>query len=397
LQKQVTDAVPDRWVLIRRVRQLITLHGPGGPRRGSSMNDIGVVGDGAVLIHNGRVFECGPARRIESLQQARVAQEIDAAGRLVMPAFVDPDAVLVSRQPGRGASGEIPLRVVSRKRLVVTASAAAVGLASAGVLTIGAHTADASDLRETVKTLVIHRGLQNRPLRIRSIFSPATAPGGELTETWLPAIRKRKLASILELTGCASPDLRKWATLGASAGYSLRIRSSAPLDFEACELALEAGAVAILAPPPERVDFVNRLAALGCVHVLSAGDALDGGREFTALVRTMVAEGGALALGSGYSTRRCATFNPQFMLYLATSRFGLTPEQAICAVTWNAACSLRMSRVSGSIEAGKTAELLMMDVPDYRELPRRAGHNDVIMVMRAGRFIYRRPGLIAVD
>jgi hypothetical protein len=35
----------------------------------------------------------------------------------------------------------------------------------------------------------------------------------------------------------------------------------------------------------------------------------------------------------------------------------------------------------------------MMDVPDYRDLMTRAGHHDIVSVMRAGRIIYRRASL----
>jgi imidazolonepropionase len=88
-----------------------------------------------------------------------------------------------------------------------------------------------------------------------------------------------------------------------------------------------------------------------------------------------------------------ASSNPQYLLHLGMTRFGLTAEEAICAATWNAACSLRMSHVTGSLEPGKTADILLMDVPDYRELPRRAGHNDLQIAFKAGHPIYRRPPL----
>jgi imidazolonepropionase len=52
-----------------------------------------------------------------------------------------------------------------------------------------------------------------------------------------------------------------------------------------------------------------------------------------------------------------------------------------------------MSHVNGSLEPGKQADLILMDVPDYRELPRRAGHHDVHLVMRAGRVVYRTAAL----
>jgi imidazolonepropionase len=101
-------------------------------------------------------------------------------------------------------------------------------------------------------------------------------------------------------------------------------------------------------------------------------------------VRAGLDEGLAVALASGYRTTGPACFNPQYLLYLAKERFGLTDEEAIVAATWNAACSLRMSHVTGSLDPGKHADLLVMDVPDYRDLARRPGHNDVLFAVRGG-------------
>jgi len=390
LGNKPADAAPrDQWVLIRRARQLITLHGPSGPRRGAAMNEIAVVNDGAVLIHNGAIQESGPSRRIENLQQARAAREIDVAGKVVMPAFVDPVAALVAR-PG----AEVALRTVSRRRLEVQAASTAAAYARLGALSVGAHTGSAGDLRETTKTLLIHQALQNKPLRIRSILSPRPdADSAELIEKWLPAVRKRKLAAILELTAPVSPQFREIATAGAGAGYSLRIRSEAALDADGCDFAVACGAVAIVAPALFRPDGVRRLSALGCVHVMTADELLRReGRP--AQMRALLAEGAAVALASGCGSPGYSSFNPQFLLYLAEAELGMTPEEAICAMTWNAACSLRMSHVTGSLEPGKSADLLIMDVGDYRELSRRPGHSDVALAMRAGRVVYRRPPLI---
>ena len=84
----------------------------------------------------------------------------------------------------------------------------------------------------------------------------------------------------------------------------------------------------------------------------------------------------------------------QHLLHLGVYRLGLNPAEAIVATTYNAACSLRISHVTGSLEPGKSADLVIMDVPDYRELARRAGHQDLSLTMRAGRVVYRRSGLI---
>ena len=400
MKTESSEAAPDQWVLIRRARQLLTLRGPSGPRRGLDLSEIGLVTEGALLIRNGLIVESGSSRRIENLQQARAAREIDAAGKVVMPAFVDPDVALVTPPANRltGQPPKVPLAVLSKRRLENAASVTASAFARVGVLTIGAHTIGSKELREATRTLVIHQSIRNKPLRIRSILAPNRATtASELILKWIPAGRKRKLASILELCLSETKELRAAATAGAGAGYSLRIRSDVPLSCAGIELAIEGGAIAILAPPPHDSDCAPRLAANGCVYILTAREALMNDGDLASRTRAMIDAGGAVALASGHGQTGYASFNPQFLLYLASTRYRMTPEEGICAATWNACCSLRMSHVAGSLEPGRSADLLLMDVPDYRELSRRAGHNDVQMVMRAGQPIYRRGAILGLD
>ena len=82
-------------ILVRGARQLLTLRGPSGPRRGGALRDLGIIPDGALLIHNGTILDVGPGHRIENLSAARDAREINAAGRVVMPGFVDSHTHLV--------------------------------------------------------------------------------------------------------------------------------------------------------------------------------------------------------------------------------------------------------------------------------------------------------------
>src|SRR5450432_1158610 len=72
--------------------ELLTLRGPARARTGAEMRDLGLVGNGAVLIQGGRIAYAGRAR---GLLVPRSAKVIDARGRVVMPGFVDAHTHLV--------------------------------------------------------------------------------------------------------------------------------------------------------------------------------------------------------------------------------------------------------------------------------------------------------------
>jgi imidazolonepropionase len=376
------------------------------------MTELGIVPNGALLLHNGVIADVGPTRRVENLAGARLAREFDASGKIVMPAFVDADVALVS--PDAGA-----LRLMSKKKVHARASAKAVEWARYGCLSVGAHTAHASDMQNIGKVLRVHQALQSKPLRIRSVFSPRVPLGGgkspgavleALTAKWLPGVLARKLASVVEFI-IASPGpeeddgtcearsphtplldldmIRKAAVVAAGLGYAIRLRCSRALEPVDLDLALAAGAMAILAPVAALGGYANLLSSIGCVSVVPAFEAFDHPGRAGVAIRNAIDEGAAVALASSYRACRASSYNMQFLLHLAVYHLGLTPSEAIVATTWNPACSLRLSHAAGSLEPGKPADLVMFEVPDYRELPRRAGHHDVSFVMHAGQPVFR--------
>jgi imidazolonepropionase len=327
----------------------------------------------------------------------------------VLPAFIDPDMALVTPPMQARRLSELPrenaLRVLSLRRLEAAAAGVSVDCARLGTLSVGAHTGYATGLRDTVKILRVHHALQGKPLRIRSVLSPFgarntdNAPGAlrEFAEKWLPAIRRRKLAAMLELTagdssGELSPEqIRPLAIVAASLGYSIRIRAKGPLDPRVLQFAIEAGASAVIAP----ADFACPvpLADIGCLHIVPVSETPREDISGRISLRQTIDAGTPIAFGSGFRVNGSTAFNPQFLLHLACDSFGLSSEEAIVASTYNAACALRMSHVTGSLEPGKSADLLIMDVPDYRDLTRRVGRNDVESVIRAGQPVYRRAPL----
>jgi imidazolonepropionase len=74
----------------------------------------------------------------------------------------------------------------------------------------------------------------------------------------------------------------------------------------------------------------------------------------------------------------------QFAIALACRYMKLTPAQAIVAATLNAATAIDVEEKVGSLEPGKQADLLILNVGDYRHLGYRFGTNLVHTVIKKG-------------
>ncbi|MEP6714157.1 MAG: amidohydrolase family protein, partial [Terriglobia bacterium] len=178
-------------------------------------------------------------------------------------------------------------------------------------------------------------------------------------------------------------------------GLAIRMRGSHDSDPRVYTLARQAGIVAWVGVPPSADIPAPR--DFGGVYVLPASESLQFGCGQAPNVRSAINDGIPIAIGSSCPAEGPRSSNPQFLLYLGIARFGLSHEEAIMACTYNAACSLKLSHVTGSLEPGKSADLIVMDVHDYHELAHHVGHNDVLLAMRAGRTVYRRTPINGVE
>ena len=389
---QAAGKLPTKWVLIRGIRQLLTLSGPSGPRRGTAANVLNVIPDAAILLRNGVVDRMGKARGVENTSEGRKAQELDAHGAVVLPGLVEPDVILAP--PGQH---------MARKQRETGAARAAAEMGRYGFAAAGAHTAGAEDLAEVVKILRAHQSVQLKPLRIRSILSLPFMEDGQdntgllelVADRWLPSIQKRRLAAIVEVTlhdggACASSaDTQAVIEMAAGLGFAVRFRSMAAPDAGQTRLAAAIGAIALVAPLT--IQHSPAMPGGSCVQVIPCGELLGQGPRNAG--QAVQEHGMAMALSAGSDPVEACSVNPQLLLYLACSRLGMTCEEAITAMTWNAACSLRMSNTAGSIEEGRPADLVALDIPHYADMARRAGNNDVSFVMLGGRIVYARAAI----
>jgi imidazolonepropionase len=149
------------------------------------------------------------------------------------------------------------------------------------------------------------------------------------------------------------------------------------------ELAAKVGAVS--ADHLERISVagVAALRASGTVATLLPGVSFFLHHEY-APARSLIDNGVPVALASDFNPGSCMSYSMPMMMTIACTQMRMTPEEALTAVTLNGAAALGQSRKIGSIEAGKQADLIVADVPDYRYLAYHFGTNHVRHTIKNG-------------
>lgn len=109
--------------------------------------------------------------------------------------------------------------------------------------------------------------------------------------------------------------------------------------------------------------------------------------DYTPAKKILEADG-ILAIATDLNPGTAWCESMQFAIALACRYMKLTPAQAIAAATINAAAAIGQEERVGSIEPGKQADLILLDVPDYRQLGYRFGGNLVRTVVKNGKFYF---------
>ncbi len=101
--------------------------------------------------------------------------------------------------------------------------------------------------------------------------------------------------------------------------------------------------------------------------------------------RRLVDAGVPVALATDLNPGSSFTPSMPMAIALACRTLGLSVAEAIVASTINAAHALGLGDETGSLEAGKRADVLVCDVPDHRWLGYAFGYNPVRTVIAGGR------------
>lgn len=368
---------------------------------------LGAVRDGAMLVEDGTILAVGARDDVAN----RIGADwdvVDAKGRLVIPGFVDAHthpafggdradefaqrAAGATYQQIAAAGGGIrstvaKTRMLSEDDLFRVAERRAHWFLRTGTTTIEAKSGYGLDLETELRLLrAIQRLDRSRggPLSVTATFlgahavppeyeGRAEAYAGHVAEEMIPEVARLGLAEWCDVF-CEPGyfDLRLTRVVLESAkrhGLKLRVHADQLTRSGGAELAAELGAKT--ADHLEQLDRagIEALRAGGVQPVLLPGSVFCLGHDRYPDARGMLDAGLAVVLATDFNPGSSPTCSMPFVLTLACTQMGMTPEEAVIASTLHAARSLDRERDRGSLEPSKRADFAILDCDDYREIP----------------------------
>jgi imidazolonepropionase len=384
----------------------LTLHGPAAPRLGPALTDLGVIHDGAVLVRDGLLVQVGPSRRVENLAEARHAIEINAAGRVVMPGFVDSHTHLAFPPAGFNARDEESatrvLRAATGQRLELRARAFLDAMARHGTTTVEVKTGCGPDDSGEAKLLRVLAAVRNDPLDViasylfrlpRTFDARASLAAAEWAATdLLPKIRRRRGADFADLAWDPDPSrlpaFERYLIAARELGFACKIHCDGPDLNPALALAIRHGVAGVDHLEFATESHARQLALTGIMATLLPGVSFHNDGQAPP-ARTLIDSGVAVALGTNFNPHHTPLLSMQTIVALACWRLRMTLEEAISAATINGAHALGCAGRTGSLEIGKSADLLILNAGDYRDLSSNIGTNLIHLTMKRGKFIYK--------
>jgi len=422
LSKTKAKAREKADLLIVNADELITLAGGNQkPRIGRQMRELGIIPHGALAVKDGRIVAVG--KTIEVTKAFKAENVISANGKIVMPGFVDPHTHLVfagfredefqMRVEGAsymeilGSGGGI-LKTVRETRKANVERLVDFGLKRLDVmLEYGTTTVEAKSgygltTKDELKILEATKRInQLHCVDVVPTFLGAHAIPPEykanphdyvnlIIEETIPKVAERKLAEFCDVfcekNVFSLEQSKRILVAGKNYGLKPKVHADEMSALGGAELAADLGAVSADHLLFSSVEGIKAMANKGVIAVLlpAAAFSLMIGRYADA--RLMIDLGVPVALGTDFNPN-CLVENMQLIIAFACHFMKLTSAEALTAATINAAHAIGKANEVGSLEVGKKADIIILDVPNHKFLGYHFGVNLVDKVVKNGRIV----------
>ncbi len=390
---------------------------PASGRRGLSMRELGVLPAADVRISGGTI----EAVEAPGTHRGPVEREIDAAGRVLMPGFVDCHTHACwagsridewERKLAGATYQEIMAAgggIMSTVRAIRTADRAELATilarhASGSMLVHGTTTAEVKSgygltTEHELKMLAAIRDVAEAG-RSRITVVPTALLGHaidgqperfvqETIERTLPAVSAAfpgiAVDAFCEKGAWSADDCLRLFTAAKASGHSIRVHADQFTSLGMVECAIAIGARSADHLEASTPDTMGSLAASEtfAVGLPVCGFHLDG--RYAPLGK-IAALGGKICIATNYNPGSAPCPSMPFAIALAVRHCGLSPVQAIVASTVNPALLLGFAD-RGYIAPSARADVLLLKHDDERGLAYEVGDNPVATVIAGGQII----------
>jgi imidazolonepropionase len=418
---------PETSLLLANIGELLTLRSLSsktGPRRGADIKELGIIHDAAVLCLGGKIVSVGTtkdAQRDPWLKKNRKkVTEIDCAGKVVTPGFVDSHTHPVFVNPRlidfekriEGASYEEiaaagggirssldAVRKATKAALSAKVLAALRDMAAHGTTTVEAKSGYGLTVESELKSLeAIREAASRSPGTVIPTLLGAHVVPKEFRDCsqkyveivcteMIPRAAKQKLAQFVDVfcdKGAFTPE-ETVQIFQAAKENSLNVRAHmGQLSETALSPFLSFNPVSFDHMDHVSEDDVTELAKSDTVATLVPGANYFLGLKDYPNARKLIDAGVPVALATDYNPGTSPTISMPMAMSLACTHMKMSPAEAIAAATINGAWALRVADCKGSVEPGKDADLAVFAVEDYREIPYWFGANRCSMTILNG-------------
>ena len=405
-------------LLIENIGELVTV--AGSTRRGrEAMRDIRVLsGPASVLIRDDKIVYAGPAADCPQVEPE--VERIDAEGHCVLPGFVDSHTHLVfggfredefqwrlagesymsiMEKGGGIAATTTATREASAEELTEAALLHLRSMLRMGVTTMEAKSGYGLDKETELRQLEVAKRLDEmQPIDVVSTYLGAhdIAPEYEgdpdgyidfIIREMLPIVKERGLARNVDIfTEKNVFDLEQSRRLLSAAqdmGFATKMHADEIYPLGGAGLAADLGCLSadhLLKISDKDIDKMAKSQTVSTLLPLTAFSLMDD----YAPARKMIDAGCAVALASDLNPGSCFSCSIPLMIALATIYMHMSVEEAVTALTINAATALGLQDEIGSIEEGKAGDVVILRYPSYKFLSYHFGMNIVETTVKGG-------------
>jgi imidazolonepropionase len=410
-------------LIIENAAQVLTL--AAGKDTPTAEEKLAIIPQGAVAVAKSKIVWVGPQNRLSQQVDLSVPpRRIDASGKVILPGFIDSHTHLIfagSRERefelrlqgatyqeiaarGGGIKSTVQkTRQASKEELILSGKKNLDLMLSLGTTTVEAKSGYGLSTGDEMKMLEALQDLgQSHPVEIVPTFMGAHEIPPEyagrkedyvrlVVEEMIPAVGEKNLAVFCDVfceKGVFSIDDSRRILEAAKRWKMLpKIHADELTSLGGAELAAEIGAVSADHLLFASENGMEAMAVKGVVATLLPGTAFFLFLGQYAPARKMIAKGVTVALASDFNPGSCMTQNLPLITTIACTQMRMTPAEAILGITLHAAMALKKEKEIGSLEAGKQADLVILDIPDYRHLSYHFGINHVWKVIKKGELV----------